>query len=179
MVEWALLRWFHQLLQPYSAVRRWDDEINSNELPISVPTLFFRLSIKKWGRNEKEYCKDVLFLGPKSEEATPEDRTLALDLQDTLNAHLLECVGLAANMIGVKKRAIIIRMGSENLVLFNPVLLEKKPYQTEEGCLSLVGESADHSLWGDFSGLSRYELKAKQFICQAFRPRSVSMKWII
>ena len=25
--EWALLRWFHQLLQPYSTVRRWDDEI--------------------------------------------------------------------------------------------------------------------------------------------------------
>lgn len=89
---------------------------------------------------KKNIVKDVLFLGQKSEEATPEDRTLALDLQDTLNAHLLECVGLAANMIGVKKRAIIIRMGSENLVLFNPVLLEKKkPYQTEEGCLSLVG----------------------------------------
>ena len=89
---------------------------------------------------KKNIVKDVLFLGQKSEEATPEDRTLALDLQDTLNAHLLECVGLAANMIGVKKRAIIIRMGSENLVLFNPVLLEKKkPYQTEEGCLSLMG----------------------------------------
>ncbi len=58
----------------------------------------------------------------------------------TLNAHLLECVGLAANMIGVKKRAIIIRMGSGNLVLFNPVLLEKKkPYQTEEGCLCRGG----------------------------------------
>ena len=89
---------------------------------------------------KKNIVKDVLFLGQKSEEATLEDRTLALDLQDTLNAHLLECVGLAANMIGVKKRAIIIQMGSENLVLFNPVLLEKKkPYQTEEGCLSLVG----------------------------------------
>lgn len=89
---------------------------------------------------KKSIVKDILFLGQKSQEAKPEDRTLALDLQDTLNAHLLECVGLAANMIGVKKRAIVIRMGSENLVLFNPVLLEKKkPYQTEEGCLSLVG----------------------------------------
>ena len=61
--------------------------------------------------------KDVLFLGQKSEEATPEDRTW-LGFAGHLNAHLLECVGLAANMIGVKKRAIIIRMGSENLVLF-------------------------------------------------------------
>lgn len=89
---------------------------------------------------KKSIVKDVLFLGQKSEEATPEDRPLALDLQDTLNAHLFECVGLAANMIGVKKRAIIIRMGNANLVMFNPVLLDKKKaYQTEEGCLSLVG----------------------------------------
>ena len=89
---------------------------------------------------EKQIVRDVLFLGQRSEEATPEDRTLALDLQDTLNAHLLECVGLAANMIGVKKRAIIIRLEKGSLVMFNPVLLEKKrPYQTEEGCLSLVG----------------------------------------
>jgi len=89
---------------------------------------------------KKSIVKDVLFLGQQSEEATPEDRPLALDLQDTLNAHLFECVGLAANMIGVKKRAIIIRMGNANLVMFNPVLLDKKKaYQTEEGCLSLVG----------------------------------------
>ena len=119
-------------------------------------------------------------MGQKSEEATPEDRTLALDLQDTLNAHLLECVGLAANMIGVKKRAIIIRMGNENLVLFNPVLLEKKkPYQTEEGCLSLVG-SRPTTRYEEISVAYRdVNWKAKQFICQVFQPRSVSMKWII
>ena len=58
---------------------------------------------------KKSIVKDILFLGQKSQEAKPEDRTLALDLQDTLNAHLLECVGLAANMIGVKKRAIVDR----------------------------------------------------------------------
>ena len=54
----------------------------------------------------KNIVKDVLFLGQKSEEAIPEDRSLALDLQDTLNAHLLECVGLAANMIGVKNEPL-------------------------------------------------------------------------
>lgn len=89
---------------------------------------------------EKQIVRDILFLGQRSEEAKPEDRPLALDLQDTLQAHLLDCVGLAANMIGVKKRAIIIRMEKGSLLMFNPVLLEKKrPYQTEEGCLSLVG----------------------------------------
>lgn len=89
---------------------------------------------------EKQIVRDVLFLGQRSEEAKPEDHPLALDLQDTLQAHLLDCVGLAANMIGVNKRAIIIRLEKGSLVMFNPVLLEKKrPYQTEEGCLSLVG----------------------------------------
>ena len=65
---------------------------------------------------------------------------MALDLQDTLNAHLLECVGLAANMIGVKSE----RLSSEWEVkiwscLIRFSLKRKKPYQTEEGCLSLVG----------------------------------------
>ena len=84
-------------------------------------------------------------MGQKSEEATPEDRTLALDLQDTLNAHLLECVGLAANMIGVKSE----RLSSEWEVkiwscLIRFSLEKKKPYQTEGRMLVLGGESADH-----------------------------------
>ena len=85
---------------------------------------------------KKNIVKDVLFLGQKSEEATPEDRTLALDLQDTLNAHLLEFVGLAANMIGVKKRAIIIRMGNENLVLLIRFSLKRKSLtkQRKDAC---------------------------------------------
>ena len=68
-----------------------------------------------------------------------------------------------------EKRAIIIRMGSENLVLFNPVLLEKKkPYQTEEGCLSLVG-SRPTTRYEEISVAYRdMNWKAKQFICQAF-----------
>ena len=50
------------------------------------------------------------------------------------------CVGMAANMIGVRKRVIIVNMGFVDIVMFNPVLLKKDtPYETEEGCLSLVG----------------------------------------
>ena len=47
---------------------------------------------------------------------------------------------MAANMIGVKKRIIIVSMGILNLVMFNPVMIRKDtPYETEEGCISLTG----------------------------------------
>lgn len=65
---------------------------------------------------------------------------MAQDLQDTLRAHQEACVGMAANMIGVRKRVIIIQLGLMSLVLFNPVLVKKEGiYETEEGCLSLPG----------------------------------------
>lgn len=41
---------------------------------------------------------------------------------------------MAANMIGVRKRVIIVNMGFVDIVMFNPVLLKKDtPYETEEG----------------------------------------------
>ena len=65
---------------------------------------------------------------------------MAQDLQDTLRAHQEGCVGMATNMIGVRKRVIIIQLGLIPLVLFNPVLVKKEGvYETEEGCLSLAG----------------------------------------
>ena len=88
----------------------------------------------------KPIVKDVLFLGQKSTLATKEDLPVAQDLQDTLNANRDRCVGMAANMIGVKKRIIIVNMGFANVVMFNPAITQKRePYETEEGCLSLTG----------------------------------------
>ncbi len=88
----------------------------------------------------KPIVKDVLFLGQKSAPATKNDLPVAQDLQDTLLANRNRCVGMAANMIGVKKRIIIVNMGMFNIVMFNPVITEKEgPYETEEGCLSLTG----------------------------------------
>lgn len=84
--------------------------------------------------------KDMFFLQQPSAPATPADLQVGQDLQDTLVANAHACVGMAANMIGVKKRIIIVNMGFTNLVMYNPVLISKsQPYQTEEGCLSLVG----------------------------------------
>lgn len=61
-------------------------------------------------------------------------------LLDTLAANRAHCVGMAANMIGIKKRVIIINMGLIDIVMFNPTLIKKsQPYEAEEGCLSLTG----------------------------------------
>lgn len=88
----------------------------------------------------KTIVTDTFFLAQPSQEATKEDLPLAQDLRDTLTFHRESCVGMAANMIGVKKRVIIISMGFVDLVMFNPVLLEKAgAYEAEESCLSLKG----------------------------------------
>ena len=84
--------------------------------------------------------KDVLFLSQKSEPATREDLQVGTDLRDTLAANRDRCVGMAANMIGIKKRVIIVNIGMADVVMFDPVILSKDtPYEAEEGCLSLAG----------------------------------------
>lgn len=88
----------------------------------------------------KQIVRDIFFLGQKSEPATKADLQVGIDLQDTLNANRERCVGLAANMIGVKKNIIIVNMGFVDVVMFNPMITKKDtPYETEEGCLSLEG----------------------------------------
>ena len=84
--------------------------------------------------------KDPIFLGRKSAPATAEDLYLADDLRDTLAAHRDGCVGMAANMIGVRKRIIAVHTGFAQVVMLNPVIVSKSgAYETEEGCLSLDG----------------------------------------
>lgn len=84
--------------------------------------------------------KDPIFLGGKSEPATQADLQVAQDLLDTLAAHREGCVGMAANMIGVRKRIIVFDNEGTDMVMFNPVILKKEgQYDTEEGCLSLPG----------------------------------------
>ncbi len=97
---------------------------------------------------EKQIVRDILFLRQRAPEAsggipTAEDIAAVEDLRDTLAANAERCVGLAGNMIGVKKRILVFSAHGEIWEMFFPVLLEKKqPYQTEEGCLSLDGTRA-------------------------------------
>ena len=85
-------------------------------------------------------CRDIFLLGQKSVPATEADLPVAQDLLDTLKAHETECVGMAANMIGVSKRIIIIDSGMINMAMLNPAITRKSgKFTTEEGCLSLDG----------------------------------------
>ena len=88
----------------------------------------------------KPVVRDVFFLRQRSEGATEADRQIMTDLRDTLKANHEHCVGMAANMIGYRKRIIIVSMGFMDVVMVNPVILQRaQPYETEEGCLSLDG----------------------------------------
>lgn len=88
----------------------------------------------------KPIVKDVNRLKIKSRPAVRSDVQIGQDLRDTLNANRANCVGMAANMIGVSKRILIVALGQEDLVMYNPVLIKKSgKYETEEGCLSLLG----------------------------------------
>lgn len=104
--------------------------------------------------------KDVLFLGQKSEPATQEDAVVIDDLVDTLRANLEYCVGMAANMIGVKKRILVFTIGNIIVPMVNPVILKKeKSYETEESCLSLTG----------FRKTTRYEIIEVEYLDRNFK----------
>ena len=90
----------------------------------------------------QKICRDVFFLSQKSEKATDNemDRNAAADLIDTLAANRERCVGMAANMIGVRKNIIVVNIGLMNVIMYNPTIVSKSgKYETEEGCLSLDG----------------------------------------
>ena len=88
----------------------------------------------------KELMHDPIFLARKSEAATKDDLSVAQDLLDTLTTHKDGCVGMAANMIGVTKRIIVFDNEGEYMTMLNPEIIKAEGYyETEEGCLSLLG----------------------------------------
>lgn len=104
--------------------------------------------------------KDVLFLGQKSEAATKADISVIDDLVDTLRENLEACVGMAANMIGVKKRILVFSVGNIIVPMVNPVIVKKdKMYETEESCLSLTG----------FRKTKRYEVIEVEYLDRNFK----------
>ena len=91
----------------------------------------------------RELVHDPIFLAGKLEIATKEDLQVVQDLLDTLMAHKDSCVGMAANMIGVRKRIIAFLDESGRAptytVMLNPEIVKKDgAYDTEESCLSLL-----------------------------------------
>ncbi|GAA0102694.1 peptide deformylase [Paraclostridium bifermentans] len=108
----------------------------------------------------KEVVKDILFLEQKSELATKDDVEVINDLIDTLISNLDHCVGMAANMIGVKKRILVFSVGEMIIPMVNPVILKKEiPYEAEESCLSLEG----------FRKTTRYEKIEVEYLDRNFK----------
>ncbi len=88
----------------------------------------------------KEIVHSPILLAAKSEPAVAADLQTVQDLLDTLSAHADECVGMAANMIGVHKRIIAFDNMGVYMTMLNPEIIEKsEPYEAEEGCLSFLG----------------------------------------
>ena len=87
----------------------------------------------------KELIHSPEMLSEKAEIATKDDIQVANDLLETLISHKDGCVGMAANMIGENKRIIAFDNDGEYMVMFNPEIIKmSEPYETKEGCLSLL-----------------------------------------
>ena len=85
--------------------------------------------------------KQKFFLKQPGEDATAQDLDIAYDLADTLDSYRAHCVGMAANMIGQRRRIIaVVDEANKILVMLNPrIVSQASPYSTSEGCLSLDG----------------------------------------
>lgn len=89
----------------------------------------------------KELVHDPMLLAQKSAPADESDKQTAQDLLDTIAAHRSSCVGMAANMIGVKKRVIVFDNNGVYEIMYNPEIIKRSgAYQTAESCLSLLGD---------------------------------------
>ena len=89
----------------------------------------------------RELVHDPILLSRVSEPAAKEDWAIAQDLLETLIFHEKECVGMAANMIGVYKRIIAFNDNGEYKIMLNPEIVKASgEYETREGCLSLLGD---------------------------------------
>ena len=92
----------------------------------------------------KQLMHDPISLAGKSKVATKENWQAVKDLLDTLLAHKERCVGMAANMIGVKKRIIAFldmsgRVPTYTVMLNSEIIKKNGAYNAEESCLSLLG----------------------------------------
>ncbi len=118
----------------------------------------------------REIMHDEGFLSQKAELCTPEDKYLYDDLLDTLDAHKDGCVGMAANMLGINKCAIVFDNDGTPCVMFNPVIIDRSgPYETEEGCLSLKGKRK----------CSRFQKITVSYLNKNFRGRTESFEGFV
>lgn len=89
----------------------------------------------------KPIIRDKFLLSRKSAPADRNDLQTTQDMVETIAAHSQECVGMAANMIGVLKRIIVFEENSKYIVMLNPELTwhSEETYEIKEGCLCHEG----------------------------------------
>ena len=88
----------------------------------------------------RDLVHDPFLLARKSRPAGKEDLPALQDLADTLAFHRDGCVGMAGNMIGEFVRIIVFVEEDKIQTMLNPEILKSEgEYETEEGCLSLLG----------------------------------------
>lgn len=116
----------------------------------------------------KEIVTDPIFLSQKSEPATKDDQQTIRDLLDTIEANAERCVGMAANMIGVRKTILVAQIGKEYLIMVNPKIIDhsKQSYNVEEGCLSLTGQRP----------AKRYNIIAVEYLDKKFKKKKQTFK---
>lgn len=73
----------------------------------------------------KKIIHDPIFLAGTSELATKEDLQVAQNLLDTPMVHKDGCVGMEANIIGVRKRVIVFDNEGTYMTMFNPEIIKK------------------------------------------------------
>lgn len=96
----------------------------------------------------RKFVHDPMLLAMPSKPAAEKDKSVAADLLDTLKAHRETCVGMAANMIGVRRRVIAFSDNGVYMVMYNPEIISKAiAYEAEEGCLSLLGMPRKTKRW--------------------------------
>lgn len=116
----------------------------------------------------KEIVRDTFFLAQKSEPADRDDVQVIQDLLDTIKANADRCVGMAANMIGVRKTILVALIGKHYLIMVNPKIVSKSSqiYETEEGCLSLNGQRK----------VKRYKFITVEFLDRNFKKKKQTFK---
>lgn len=116
----------------------------------------------------KEIVTNPIFLSQKSEPATKNDQQTIRDLLDTIEANAERCVGMAANMIGVRKTILVAQIGKEYLIMVNPKIVDhsKQSYNVEEGCLSLPGQRP----------AKRYNIVVVEYLDKKFKKKKQTFK---
>ena len=92
---------------------------------------------------KRRIVTNTVFLAKVCDKVEPRERTrISTKLMMFLRPRVDSALAIAANQIGIQKRAFIVNEGKCFRYYINPELIETigEPVEHEEGCLSIPGE---------------------------------------